>query len=115
MIKRANEMMTEIREGLRGGKGSVEFTHIYKPEELTGKTRLCAKLALNPGSSIGMHEHVDEEEIYYILKGKGLVDDGMDKKEVYPGDAVLTGGGASHSVENIGDEPLELLAVILLY
>jgi len=28
---------------------------------------------------------------------------------------VLTGNGASHSVEAVGDEPLVMMAVILLY
>jgi mannose-6-phosphate isomerase-like protein (cupin superfamily) len=32
-----------------------------------------------------------------------------------PGDAVVTGGGAGHSLACAGSSPLELLAVILLY
>ena len=43
-----------------------------------------------------------------------MVDDG-EERELQPGDAVLTGGGASHSIANIGEETLELLAVILTY
>ena len=37
------------------------------------------------------HEHIDEEEIYFILKGKGLVNDNGNEQEVTVGDAVLTG------------------------
>lgn len=115
MIRRAAEMEKEIKEQMRGGKGSVEITHIFKKDELKGKARLCAKLTLNPGCSIGLHEHSGEEEIFYIIRGNGLIDDNGQKTEVGPGDAILTGGGASHSVENIGTEPLEIAAVILLY
>ncbi len=115
MLRRAEEMEKEIKEQMRGGKGSVEITHIFKQSELTGKARLVAKVTINPGFSIGLHEHVNEEEIYYIIKGKALVDDNGEKREVNPGDAVLTGGGAVHSIENTGSEVLELLAVILLY
>lgn len=115
MIKRVNEMEMEIKQNMRGGKGSIELTHIYKQEELTGKARLCAKVVINPGCSIGLHDHVNEEEIYIILKGKGVVTDNGVSSEVGPGDSILTGGGASHSIENFGDEPLELLAVILLF
>jgi len=100
MVKREKDMIKEIKEQMRGGKG---------------KARLCAKITINPGSSIGVHEHVGEEEIFYIISGKGLVNDNGTITEVGPGDAVLTGNGASHSVEAVGDEPLVMMAVILLY
>jgi mannose-6-phosphate isomerase-like protein (cupin superfamily) len=115
MIRKAEEMVKVVKEQMRGGIGSVEFTHIFKQEELTGKARLLAKISINPGCSIGMHEHVNEEEIYYILKGKGIVEDNGVRQEVNIGDAVLTGGGACHFIENTGDETLEFMAVILLY
>jgi len=115
MVKRAEEMFKEIKEQMRGGKGSIEITHIFKSDELTGKARLCATITINPGCSIGLHQHVDEEEIFYVISGRGLVDDNGTHKEVKAGDGILTGGGASHAIENIGDEPLVLFAVILLY
>jgi mannose-6-phosphate isomerase-like protein (cupin superfamily) len=115
MIRKAEDMFKEIKEQMRGGKGSVEITHMFKQEELKGKARLCAKLTLNPGCSIGLHEHSNEEEIFYVIKGKGLINDNGSTMEVSVGDAILTGGGATHSVENNGTESLELLAVILLY
>ena len=114
MIKKSSEMEKDIREQMRGGKGSVEISHIFKQDELNGKCRLFARITLNKGCSIGLHEHNNEEEIFYILKGKALVEDNGLKQELSAGDAVLT-GGASHSIENIGDEPLVIMGVILLY
>ncbi|HOQ01822.1 MAG TPA: cupin domain-containing protein [Acetivibrio clariflavus] len=115
MIKRADEMVKEIKEQMRGGKGSVEILHIFKQEELKGKARLCAKITINPGCSIGLHQHDNEEEIFYVIKGKGTVNDNGTLSEVKEGDAIITGNGASHAVENTGGEPLELMAIILLY
>lgn len=115
MIKKAQEMAREIKEQMRGGKGSVEILHIYKQEELKGKARLCAKITLQSGCSIGLHQHDNEEEIFYLIRGKGRVNDNGTEKEVAAGDAILTGGGATHAVENTGDEPLEMMAVILLH
>lgn len=115
MIKRMSEMKAEIREQMRGGTGSVELIHILNKEEIKGKVRLFAKIVLNPGCSIGLHEHVDEEEAYYILKGKGMVTDNGKSSLVQAGDVVLTGDGASHSIENTGEEPLEFIAVVMLY
>jgi len=115
MIKKAEEMKLEIREKMRGGSGNVEILHILNMDEVKGKVRLFAKITLNPGSSIGMHQHEGEEEAYYILNGIARVNDNGTEKIVKPGDVVLTGNGASHSIENAADEPLEFIAVILLY
>jgi quercetin dioxygenase-like cupin family protein len=93
----------------------IEICHIFKQDELKGKARLIAKIKLEPGCSIGPHEHVDEEEIFYILKGTATADDNGQTSRLNPGDALLTGGGAMHSISNNGNETLELMAVIILY
>lgn len=115
MIKNAEDMIKEIKEQMRGGKGSAELTHIFMQDELRGKARLFAKIVMEPGCSIGKHVHDGEEEIFYILNGNALIDDDGHKVEVKSGDAIITGNGASHAVENIGDTALEIMAVILLY
>lgn len=115
MIKRANEMITELKEQMRGGSGTVELTHIFRQDELTGKARLFARITLNKGCSIGLHNHDAEEEIYYIIQGKAVVNDNGNITEVSAGDAVLTGNGAFHTIENKEDEPMVMIAVILLF
>jgi mannose-6-phosphate isomerase-like protein (cupin superfamily) len=115
MIKRSATMEKEVRERMREGKGTVEILHVFRQQELKGKVRLFARLRLAPGSSIGYHVHDGEEEIFYILSGSGRVTEGSDVSTVGPGDAVLTGGGGGHAIESVGDEPLELIAAILLY
>ncbi|HHV93996.1 MAG TPA: cupin domain-containing protein [Firmicutes bacterium] len=115
MIRRAGEMVKEVRERMRGGEGSVELLHVFKKDELKGRARLFAKITLQPGCSIGFHEHIDEEELFYILRGTGTVNDAGKEEVVKAGDAILTGGGAGHSIANTGDEPLEIMAAILLY
>lgn len=115
MVKKTGEMEKELKELMRGGKGTVEVTHIFKQDELKGKCRLCATLTINPGCSIGLHEHVGEEEIFYIISGSGIFNDNGEQKRVTAGEGLLTVGGEKHSIENDGDHPLVLMAVILLY
>jgi mannose-6-phosphate isomerase-like protein (cupin superfamily) len=115
VIKNAQDMRVELREKMRGGTGAAQIKHIFEQQELKGKCRLFATITLEPGCSIGPHPHDSEEEVYYILKGRAKVVDDGEERELQPGDAVLTGGGASHSIANIGEETLELLAVILTY
>lgn len=98
-----------------GGKGAVEISPLFEKGEYKGKARLIAQITLNPGCSIGEHAHEGEDEIYFFISGKGIVNDNGVIHEVTAGDSVLTGNGAYHSVENTGDEPLVLMAVIILY
>jgi len=115
MIKRNEERDREVRERMRDGDGEVEIFHIFKKEELKGKARLLAHLTLRKNCSIGYHTHDNEEEVYYIVKGRGTVSEDGREYRVGPGDAVLTGGGAGHSIRNDEDEPLEVIAIILQY
>ncbi len=115
MIKSAAEMLKELRDEMRGGKGTVEITHILNEDEMKGKCRMFAKVKLNPGSSIGIHRHEQEEEVYYITAGSGIINDDGNTREVATGDVIITGDGAEHSIENNSAKPLEFIAVILVY
>ncbi|MBM4149246.1 MAG: cupin domain-containing protein [Lentisphaerae bacterium] len=115
MIHRPDDMQTEVRANMRGGRGSVTVRHLFQKEEITARTRLCAELVIPPGAGIGIHEHAAEDEIYIITAGSGILDDGGARTRVKAGDAVLTGNGASHAVENDGSEDLRMFAVIINY
>ena len=115
MIKKKTAQDVEVRKNMRGGDGEVTVRHYLKPEEITARTRLCAELVLPPGASIGVHDHVEEDEIYIIQKGKGMMTDGGKEVPVETGDVILTGKGASHSIRNIGTENLIVTAVIIKY
>ena len=66
------------------------------------------KRALKPGSGIGYHLQ-KEDEIYYVLSGRGEMT--MDGKvfEVKTGDCVLTRPGASHGLKQAGTDDLVIL------
>ncbi len=115
MIRTPADMPVETREHLRDGDGTVTLQHLFNPSEFGARVRLCARLTLPPGASIGPHAHEGEDEIYLLLEGEGLLEDDGETRTVRAGDAVLTGRGASHSIRNAGEGPLVLLAVILLY
>ena len=115
MIKKKSDQTIEKRKNMRDGAGEVTVRHYLKPEEIKARTRLCAELVLPPGASIGLHDHTEEDEIYLIQKGQGLMTDNGKEFPVEPGDAVLTGQGASHSIKNTGAGDLVVTAVIIKY
>jgi mannose-6-phosphate isomerase-like protein (cupin superfamily) len=115
MIKTPEQMTHEIKAQMRGGTGEVEILHLFDREELTGKSRLVAKLTMQQGCSIGFHEHGQEEEIYYILEGEGVFTENGQETIVFPGTATLTGNGSGHSIRNDQEQPLVLMAIVLLF
>ena len=115
MVRRSADMTSEVREWMREGSGQVEILHIFKKDELKGKARLFARLRLGKGCSIGYHSHENEEEVFYVIKGSGRATEDDTEYDVESGDAILVGGGGGHTIRNTADEPLEILAVILLY
>jgi mannose-6-phosphate isomerase-like protein (cupin superfamily) len=66
------------------------------------------KRAFHPGSGIGYHEQ-HEDEIYYVLSGKGEMIVDHRTFEVTPGTAVLTRPGSSHGLKQVGSEDLVIL------
>lgn len=115
MIKKKNGQEVEVRKAMRGGPGEVTVRHYVKPEEITARTRLCAELTIPPGAGIGLHEHVQEDEIYIVQQGQGEMTDGGRVSEVEAGDVIVTGQGNSHSIRNTGAGPLVVTAVIIKY
>jgi mannose-6-phosphate isomerase-like protein (cupin superfamily) len=66
------------------------------------------KRTFHPGSGVGYHEQA-EDEIYYVLSGKGEMTLDGKKVEVTPGTAVLTRTGSSHGLTQVGAEDLTVL------
>ena len=60
MIKRKDEQKTDLIDQMRGGKGTVEINHVVSSGDYKGRSRMIARIQLNPGTSIGYHQHTDE-------------------------------------------------------
>ena len=71
-----------------------------------------SRFRIPPGArSMPLHVHVDDEELFYVLAGRGLSWQGDATHEVAAGDLLVhLADGAPHSLIASGDEPLEVLA-----
>lgn len=68
-------MKIRREEHMAGGNGHVIIKEILDAEQLNGKCGLYAQVTLEPGCSLGYHEHHGESETYYILQGQGEYND----------------------------------------
>ena len=88
-----------------GGGQTVGYSFFSKVPNLKLVFR---KRAFKPGSGVGLHEQ-KEDEIYYVLSGKGTMTLDGKTVEIAPGTAVLTRTGSTHSLKQAGDEDLVIL------
>jgi mannose-6-phosphate isomerase-like protein (cupin superfamily) len=88
-----------------GGGQTVGYSFFSKVPNLKLVFR---KRAFKPGSGVGLHEQ-KEDEIYYVLSGRGQMTLDGKTVDVTPGTAVLTRTGSSHSLKQVGSEDLVIL------
>jgi mannose-6-phosphate isomerase-like protein (cupin superfamily) len=115
MIFKSNALENVVVEKPRGGTGNMNCLFAFQmgkaPEGSAFQVAACQ--TLEPGSGVGYHQHVDNEELYVILSGQGVfTDNGNVEKPVGAGDMTLTLKGEWHGLTNTGNDPLKFLAVI---
>ncbi len=59
-----------------------------------------------PGSMQAVHGHPDNEQIYVIVRGRGVMQVADEMQEVGEGTLVYIPPGAAHAIKNTSDEPL---------
>ena len=80
-----------------------------------GGTRLGMNLSRVPPGRSGcpFHAHAREDEVFYVLSGRGLFRYGDTVREIGPGDCIAcpAGTGTAHQIANPYDEDLVYLGV----
>ena len=113
MIRRSDERTLDVKQ-MFGGAGQAKMYRILEgADEMYGKGRVFNHLFLEPGCEIGWHVHHGDGETYYILKGQGEYSDNGTVTTLGPGDVAFVDDGEGHSLKNVGQEPLEAIALIL--
>jgi mannose-6-phosphate isomerase-like protein (cupin superfamily) len=111
MIRNTQEKA--VIENAHGGVGSIEIHKKITKEDKVEGLSLFAKVVVSPHSTIGYHQHTDDAEAYYVLKGEGIfLDHNEERVPVKAGDICLIKKGQSHGLENLTDHVLEMIAVV---
>jgi mannose-6-phosphate isomerase-like protein (cupin superfamily) len=105
ILERDSEVARDEPGTHKGGGMTTGYSFFAKAP---GLRLVFRKRALKPGSAIGYHEQ-KEDEIYYVLSGRGVMTIDGKSFDVTPGTAVLTRPGSSHGLKQTGDEDLVIL------
>jgi len=92
--------------GTHGGGGQTIGYSFF--DKTPGMKFVFRKRALHPGAGVGHHEQ-HEDEVYYVLSGKGVMTVDGTAVDMTPGTAVLTRPGSTHSLKQIGSDDLVVL------
>ena len=57
------------------------------------------------------HKHKQNEEVYIVLKGKGIITVGENKINVKEGSAVRVAAGVARTIENTGDSEFNFICI----
>ncbi len=66
-------------------------------------------LFVSPRERLSLQRHKFRDEVWTVIKGKGLITSGEEKKETVSGETVRIPAGALHRAENTGSGELEIL------
>lgn len=107
-IMRDREIEYRTVTGNHRGVGSMLSKSLLDGCDST-KFRFVHRDEIEPGVSIGVHNHPSSEEIYFLMAGRGILTyDGVEY-EMLPGDISLCNIGHSHGF--VATEPCSLLII----
>ena len=103
------------RKDVAGGHGTVYGEYAFTRDKALKDQAVkeVSWLRIEPGDSIGYHQHVTNEDVYIIVSGEGVFKDKDGKdKPVKAGDVAIVRKGESHGIANTGKVPLVFVDVI---
>ncbi|MBL8238056.1 MAG: cupin domain-containing protein [Bryobacterales bacterium] len=99
------------RKLLRPGAGGVQYRRALTPEVFYTNWSYVDHLLVPVGGATVAHRHEGVEEFYYVMAGTGTAKVGAETAAIAKGDAVPVFLNETHSIQNTGSEPLELMVV----
>jgi len=99
----------ETLEHCHGGVGSLLHCVLFDNNDFESKLRFLNYTVLPPGSTIGYHTHGNDEEVYVILEGNGVMSVDNEVERVVAGDVIVNKRFGSHGLVNDSDTNLRIL------
>lgn len=97
-------------QGMFGGEGLFRRWSYYGETEAPPFT-VIGETEMAPGARAGLHTQPDQQELLYILEGRGEFMIDGETRPVKAGDAILARAGSNFALANTSAEPLRYLVV----
>jgi len=91
------------------GIGILKHNNAFLTESFASGLLFIHHTILPPGTTIGVHAHENDEEVYIVLEGDGLYTEDEEKFVVKTGDILRNRPYGTHGLVNTGEKDLKLL------
>jgi mannose-6-phosphate isomerase-like protein (cupin superfamily) len=106
---RASEPQSRSAE--HGGVGPIEFRRVLDKADFNAPVDFVDYTVIPPGSTIGLHRHEANEELYFIVAGSPLMRVNGEEARLQPGGFAIVHDGGSHELINDSLGNVEILVI----
>lgn len=96
------------------GQGQISFVRVFggaeRPLPANSSLNFVDVAELPPGTSVGLHAHIDTTEVYLVLEGHGVYEQDGKCFPVQSGD-ILVNHRSSHALRNDSEAPLKIYVI----
>lgn len=90
-------------------KKQAKENSYFRQVLINGEHTQVVLMSIDPGSEIGSETHPDNDQILYLVHGKGKVVLNGQEHEFNKGDLVLVKAGTEHNFITDGDEAMKII------
>jgi mannose-6-phosphate isomerase-like protein (cupin superfamily) len=108
-IRNFLESTLEDLPNCHDGIGVLKHIQLFTEQDFKSALRFLNYTVLPPGTSIGLHTHGNDEEIYIVIEGSGQMTLDGTIHPVCAGSVILNRPYGEHGLENTGNCDMKLL------
>jgi hypothetical protein len=105
------EQPPELLEANHGGFGTIHFRRLLTGRDFLAPVDFVDFTVIPPGSTIGLHEHRGNDEMYIIASGAPLMRVGNEHRRLERGSVSVVHSGQSHQLTNDTQEIVEIFVI----
>ena len=111
MIRNYLETQKQVQQSSHDGVGPVELYEIWGKTDFKSNVDFIDRVVVPPNSTIGYHEHGNNEEMYIVLSGQAEMTIDGKAVTVKKGDMILNPSNGQHGLTNNSVENIDLMVI----
>ncbi len=100
-----------IGEISHGGEGIIQKSRVLSSRDFETNIDFIDYIIVPPNTTIGLHAHGENEELYIILNGSAEMTVESKNMQVNKGDIIINRRGMTHALRNNTDVQTDILII----
>lgn len=111
MIRNFLKAQLEDLDRCHEGIGTLKHVSLFNDSDFKTNLHFINYTVLPPHTTIGLHPHGNDEELYIVLEGRGVMTLDGQEYEVQAGDVIVNKPFGTHGLANNCEEDLKILVL----